>query len=111
MIDPSDDRIMVCAVLNHYLLYNVIILLQFTNGTMWSRLYIRGNKTNTMSDSGIYICQIDLTIAKTDLFTDVSDLSSIVMKGKITLFKSRGPQQASNLVGSSLKSVPKFGNL
>ena len=55
---------------------------------MWSRLYIRGNKTNAMLDSGIYICQIDLTIAETDLFTDMSDLSSIVMKGKMTLFKS-----------------------
>ena len=87
MISPSDGRIMVCMVLNHYVLCNVIILLQITNEMMSSTLYIMGNETDAMLDSGMYICQINLTIAETDEFTDMSDPSAVVIQGKVTLSK------------------------
>ena len=49
---------------------------------MSSVFNISGNDTNGILDNGMYNCQVNLTIAGIDMFSDVSDGSSVVLKGK-----------------------------
>jgi len=84
VIDPSDDtRIMVCLCNNNTVVCYKIDLLQITNDTMSSMYYIDANNASAMLDNGIYACQAYVTIAETDRFMDISDNSSVVLKGKL----------------------------
>ena len=50
---------------------------------MSSVFNISGNDTDGILDNGMYNCQVNLTIAGNDTFSDVSDGSSVVLKGKV----------------------------
>jgi len=50
---------------------------------MSSVYYIDGNDTNAVSDSGLYNCEVILTINNTDQFMNVSDGSLVVLRGKV----------------------------
>ena len=50
---------------------------------MSSVFSIIGDDTDGIQDNGMYNCRVNLIIAGTDMFSDISDGSSVVLKGKV----------------------------